>query len=285
MSILTQPCLLITLPIELAEEYSWLLVDLGAQSVEQRDDTTMVTVGNGRAELVAGFKDGASRNRAGAELERSPSENIEVKAVEIEDDGWSTRWREYYKPVVLKRLQIVTPWMKPPRPDRIPVVIDPGQAFGTGGHATTQLILEMLENSGDLPSEMLDIGTGSGVLAIAAVKLGAINVTAIDIDEESIAATRTNAAANQVEGNIEILEAAPGDLKETWSLVTANLDIGVFLNHSSAIADLIAPRGKVLLSGILYDQTGQCLDLWPNFELIESKEEDGWVALAIGRIP
>ncbi len=277
------PCLHVVAPLERAEEISWLLVDLGAQAVEQRDETTMKAPGTEQCMLLAGFSEPADRDRARIELCSRLGERVEIRSVDVTDDGWSTRWREFHQPVVLEKVQVVTPWIVPPRKDRIAIVIDPGQAFGTGGHDTTRLILEMLEDRSDLPREVLDVGTGSGVLAIAAVKLGAKKVTAIDIDDDAIAATHENAQANQVAAHIETLHGTVRDLDGTWSLVLANLELGVFLKSASSIAERIAPCGEVILSGLLVNQVESCLAMWPDFELAARREEDGWVALALRR--
>ena len=144
MSTIINPCLRIAVPVERAEDLSWALVDLGAVGVEQRDSTTMDKTDDGRAELVAGFSTIAARENAYVQLERSLGGEVEILRLDMKDDGWSTKWREFFKPVILDRLQVVTPWMEIPQEDRMPIIIDPGQAFGTGGHATTKLILEML---------------------------------------------------------------------------------------------------------------------------------------------
>ncbi len=280
----TMPCLNVVVSCKRAEEMSWLLFDLGAQAVEQRDSTTMTTADNGLTLLVAGFADAADRDRAADALAQTAVDMVEAQKVDIGDDGWSTGWREYFKPVVLKKLEVVTPWMKQTKPDRMPIVIDPGLAFGTGGHATTRLILELLEHRADvgrLPVEILDVGTGSGVLAVAAIKLGALRVTAVDIDEASVEAARKNAAANQVGDSIEVCLGTAGDLKKRWALVLSNLELSTFQKCANEIAARVENGGMVLLSGLLLDQVEECLALWPGFCLKEKKEAEGWVALAL----
>jgi ribosomal protein L11 methyltransferase len=186
--------------------------------------------------------------------------------------------------VILDKLQVITPWMEIPRKDRLSIVIDPGQAFGTGGHGTTTLILEMLERRAatkQLPASVLDVGTGSGVLAIAAIKLGAKEATAVDIDPESVLATRENAAVNGVEESISVYLGSPSVVSGQWSLVLANLDLGVFLECASSIAKKVAPGGEVLVSGLLPDQVEPCLALWPGFRMTEKREKNGWISLAL----
>ncbi len=262
-----------------------MLFDFGASAVELRDSATMTPEARGRSELVAGFGDAASRDRASAELDRVDGEDLEVRAVDIGDDGWSTRWREYHRPVVLDKLEVVAPWMTLPPTERERIVVDPGQAFGTGGHASTRLILQMLQHISEIPPRILDVGTGSGVLAIAAVKLGAEQVTAIDIDEASVSAARENAARNDISDGLRLKHATPEEIAGEWPLVLANLEIGAFQQSAAAIARLVAPSGMALLSGLLVEHLEPCLALWPGFTLIEKHEEDEWIAAALKRIP
>ncbi len=262
-----------------------MLFDFGASAVESRDSATMTPEESGRGELVAGFGDAASRDRASAELDRVGGEDTEVRAEDIGDDGWSTRWRDYHRPVLLDKLEVVAPWMILPPTERERIVVDPGQAFGTGGHASTRLILQMLERITDIPARILDVGTGSGVLAIAAVKLGAGKVTAIDIDAASVSAARENADRNEISDSLRLGHATPEEIEGEWPLVLANLELGVFQQSAGAIARLVAPGGEVLLSGLLVEQLEPCLALWPGFALVEKHEEQEWIAAAIRRIP
>jgi ribosomal protein L11 methyltransferase len=130
--------------------------------------------------------------------------------VEVEDvaDGWEDAWRSFHHCVQIGRLWVGPPWDEPPA-DALAVVIDPGRAFGTGAHATTQLCLELLQQVG--ARSVLDVGCGSGVLAIAAAKLGHSSVAAFDIDEVALETTRVNAAANRVAIDV-LTELRPAQL-------------------------------------------------------------------------
>jgi ribosomal protein L11 methyltransferase len=126
--------------------------------------------------------------------------------------GWEERWRDFHRPVRVGGLWIGPPWEEPP-PDAEAVVVDPGRAFGTGGHATTRLCLGLL---GELErGSLLDVGCGSGVLAIAAAKLGYAPVTALDHDTSAVEATARNAAANGVELDCRLADAFAGELPAT----------------------------------------------------------------------
>ncbi len=268
-----------------ASELIWVLQDLGASAVETRDETTMTSARTGSVMLIAGFADSNARDRAlNALQEKLPGSKI--TSVDVSDDGWSAGWRSFFEPVVLATMQVITPWMDPPEPGLTTIVIDPGQAFGTGGHATTRMVLRMLESramEGRLPSEMADVGVGSGILSIAAVKLGVKRAMGIDIDEESMIATRENAAANGVEGDVEVYLGTPRDITGEWPLVVANIDISTFQQHAGDIAAIVAPGGEVLLSGLLVDQLEECVGLWPGFERGGVLEDDGWAAVSLRR--
>jgi ribosomal protein L11 methyltransferase len=188
--------------------------------------------------------------------------------------------------VILDTLQIVTPWMDVPREGRTAIVIDPGQAFGTGGHATTRLILKMIEKRarrGGLPETLLDVGTGSGVLAIAAMKLGAREVLGIDVEEEAVDAATENADRNGIHSGFTTRVCTAGALAGRWPLVLANLQLDVFLTAATEIAERVETDGEILVSGILTGQEETCIRLWPGFERVERAEDGEWVALAMRR--
>ncbi len=164
-----------------------------------------------------------------------------ASGADVEPD-WEVRWRDFHKPVEVAGLWIGPPWLDPP-PGALTVVIEPGQAFGTGGHATTRLCVELLaENE---RGSLLDIGCGSGVLAIAAAKLGFAPLTAIDVDERATLATRANAAANGVEVDTRQADVFSADLPEA--------DVAV-ANITRADVAALAPRlacRRLVTSGYL----------------------------------
>ena len=125
-----------------------------------------------------------------------PPLGFDVVTVDEVDDDWPDRWRDFHHGVRIGRLWVGPPWEEPPR-DAIAIVIDPGRAFGTGAHATTQLCLELMQEVD--PVSLLDVGCGSGVLSVAAAKLGFAPIRAVDVDEVALETTRENAAANRVE--------------------------------------------------------------------------------------
>ena len=206
---------------------------------------------------------------------------VEVSTSEIDDD-WSERWREFHRPLVLPaRLTVRPPW-EPPGRTPIDLVIDPGQAFGTGAHATTRMCLELmlaLEPGGSF----LDLGSGSGVLAIAAARLGFAPVLALDNDPASVAATRTNARANRVEVDVRRhdLRTDPTPVAQT---IAANL-LGRLLTIWAERLD--QPPERLIASGVLVEEADGVARAFAARGLLEFRRNRSgeWVALLFTRRP
>jgi len=181
------------------------------------------------------------------------------------DDGWEERWREFHHGVEIGPLWVGPPWETAPE-GALPVVIDPGRAFGTGAHPSTRLCLELL--IGEERRSLLDLGCGSGVIAIAALRLGFSAVTAIDIDETAVEVTRSNAAANLVALSARRLDARAGGLPNA-DLTVAN----VSLEAVEAIVDGIASP-RLITAGYL---EGDRPELHP-FRHVARRELEGWAA-------
>jgi ribosomal protein L11 methyltransferase len=181
------------------------------------------------------------------------------------EGGWEDRWRDFHRPVRIGQLWVGPPWQQPPA-DAVAVVVDPGRAFGTGGHATTRLCLELLL---DAPTgSLLDVGSGSGVLAIAAAKLGFRPVTAIDVDPVAAESTSTNAAANGLEFAVAVSDAASDSLPRA-DLVVANITLDAVRR--------IAPRvdcRRFLSSGYLAAERFEP----DGFARTRRVEAEGWAA-------
>jgi ribosomal protein L11 methyltransferase len=181
---------------------------------------------------------------------------VEVHASEIPDD-WDSRWRSFHQPVeIANLLHVRAPWHPAPAPERIDIAIEPGQAFGTGSHATTRLCLELLVElaaRGEAHGPLLDIGSGSGVLAIAAAKLGFAPVSALDNERESVAAAAANAAANGV-----AVAVARADLRSdalpAAAAITANLLRPLLLELAERLS---ATPAILIASGLLREQADE----------------------------
>ena len=187
-----------------------------------------------------------------------------VRAEDVDAD-WRERWKEFHRPVRVGKLWIGPSWHDPP-PDATPIVIDPGRAFGTGGHPTTQLCIELLLE--EQPADIVDLGCGSGVLAVVSAKLGFDPVLAFDVDRNAIAATTANAAANDVSVDAQIADILTGALPAT-ELGVANITHGVL----QAVAPRLQCR-RLISSGYLPTDSVEC----PPLRHLRRITRDGWAA-------
>jgi len=196
--------------------------------------------------------------------ERLRTEFGSVRA-ELVEPGWEERWREFHRPIWVGPLWVGPPWEEPPS-EGLAVVVDPGRAFGTGSHPTTRLCLEFLTELE--PGSLLDVGCGSGVLSIAAAKLGFGPIHAIDVEATAVEATRRNAAANGVELDVRQVDALVGDLPEV-DVVLANI-------HLAAVQAL-APRIKakrLVTAGYFHSRRPEAA----GFVHVERRIDGGWAA-------
>jgi ribosomal protein L11 methyltransferase len=214
---------------------------------------------------------------------------------QVADQNWMEAWKQHYKPIIIgKRLVIVPAWMESPDPKRIPIKIDPGMAFGTGTHPTTQLCLELMELffEGTTPSQMIDVGCGSGILSIAAIKLGAKQALGVDIDAGSVKNSRENADANEVGEELILSVGSVDEIKKGQfaynkaPLVVANILAPVIVRlFDSGLADLIDVGGAIILSGILQEQEERVIEAGQaqGLRMNERRQMGDWVALTMSR--
>jgi ribosomal protein L11 methyltransferase len=182
-------------------------------------------------------------------------EGFAHKVEQLEDKDWEREWMENFHPMKFgERLWICPSWRDVPEPDAVNVMLDPGLAFGTGTHPTTALCLEWLESLNLEGKTVIDFGCGSGILAIAAIKLGAEKVIGIDIDPQALAASKDNAQRNGVADQLEIFlpQDQPEDL--IADVVVANILAGPLRDLSGIIKGLIKPGGELAMSGVLDTQ-------------------------------
>jgi ribosomal protein L11 methyltransferase len=209
-------------------------------------------------------------------LSELPPHRIE----ELEDRAWEREWLKDFGPMQFGRRLWIHPTGSEPCSDKIVVVhLDPGLAFGTGTHATTALCLEWLDGLTLEGKTMLDYGCGSGVLAIAALKLGCDAATGMDIDPQAVIATRQNATANNVAEKLSVL-GTPGEIEGDFDVVIANILAGPLVQFAESITLTIRWRGMLTLSGVLCEQADEVMaayERWIDFEEPVFKEQDGQV--------
>lgn len=247
---------------------------------------------------------------------RSQEARIELALSLIADEDWSQTWKEHFKPLQVGRRFLVSPTWEavPADPDRLVIRIDPGRAFGTGHHETTRLCLEWLEDcleldfnavrdSGRLPApkggtsgaaeglsynpcrrshRLLDVGTGSGILAIGAALLGFRKVVGIDNDPEAIEVAEENIVLNGLSGKIKVFRAIPEEVKGSFDVVISNIHSMPLIRMSETIASKLSHDGRLGLSGILVEQADEvCAEYEKRgLRLTGTKTAGEWVLLA-----
>lgn len=283
-------------PADLSELATSLLDDADAGGVEIRDHEIlpppgMKPVPEGRAVVIGYFDDrddGAQTLAWIREALEEQAEGQEIRASfeRLDDQPWAETWKLHFQPLhVGGRLWVLPPWEEPPA-DSIAVVIEPGLAFGTGGHATTSLCLEgVLEALERRPgASTLDVGCGSGILGIAAAKLGAGRVMMIDNDPVAVKVAQENAEENGCPA-IECSEQPIADIEERFELVIANILAMPLIELAPAISRSVAAGGELLLSGILTTQAADVRRAYEaqGLELREERRRLEWSMLVMAR--
>jgi ribosomal protein L11 methyltransferase len=219
----------------------------------------------------------------------------------IQETDWSLAWKQHYHPIpVGEKLIIVPAWLENPQPGRIPIRIEPGMAFGTGTHPTTQLCLEMIEawytdevaKQRIVPGglDVIDVGCGSGILSVAALKLGARRALGVDVDADAMRAAGKNARINGVAGGLETGLGSVAEIRSgTFSvrqapLVLANILAPIIIRMlDEGLGDLVASDGTLVLSGILEEQAAevQAAIQKHGLHVIDRRQQGDWVALGV----
>lgn len=213
----------------------------------------------------------------------------QISSSYIEDRDWNTVWQKFYHVINFSRhLAIVPEWenYQSKFPDQKLINLDPGLAFGTGGHKTTQLAMMGLERALIEPKSVIDVGTGSGILAIAASLLGANKVEATDISDEAVTSAQTNIALNHI-GNIEVRKASLlKDVHGKFDIIVANILAEILLDLIPQLDEHLNENGQVIFSGIDYLQLDKIKDalIKNGFHIVLTMQQDRWVGLVIERI-
>ena len=274
---------------DLADVATGVFMDAGALSVTYQDaaDEPILEPGLGEhpvwsaTRVVALFPEDGDAGRITQRLREALHDaGIEPRIERLEDRDWSSTWRETFHAMRFgAHLWVVPTGEQAPESDAVTIHLDPGLAFGTGTHVTTALCLEWLDAHPPLEREVIDYGCGSGILAIAAGKLGARHVCAVDIDPQALLATRENAGRNGVDRRVEVLLPEALDARPV-DLVIANILANPLIELAESLAGRVTLEGHIVLTGILAEQAADVMAAYrPWFEFREPVEREGWVLL------
>ncbi len=286
--------LTLTLPAEQADAACEILEESGAISVALQDAAGEIVIEThwqqtplwSKVRLTALLPENADSDAVRQHLEerlglRQP---LAYKTERANDQDWAHAWKAQYKPLHMGgRLWICPSWCETPERDALNVILDPGMAFGTGDHPTTALCLEWLAQRDLHDKTVLDFGCGSGIVAIAALKLGAREVFAVDIDAQALTVTRENAARNGVAARLRVLPPSALPAGFSADIVIANILEGALIELAPALIARVRLGGELALSGLLTEQaSGVRAHYAPSFVLATCARQ-GWVMLAGAR--
>jgi ribosomal protein L11 methyltransferase len=280
------PQLLVDVPPAEADDVAALLFELGADGVEERDESTLAGgAAGGKTTLVASFATHALAETAAADMDAAFSARI----TELVGDAWRDEWKKYFVPFRLTdRVTIRPPWQAytPTQASELVLELEPGRAFGTGLHPTTALVARAIESlapevfaRAEGTSTVLDVGTGSGILALIALLLGAGRTRAIDVDPDAVALTVENARRNDLANRLDADVTPVGSLTETYDLVVANIEATVLIDLAAALTARVRPGGYLVLSGILSERAADVRTAFAHLHLTSSSTQGEWTAL------
>ncbi len=250
------PFVAVDAPPAESDEIAAALFELGATGVEERDASTLARgAAAEKVTLVGSFEDHEDAEAAILALAEAVPGGA-PRLEEVVGDAWRDAWKEHFAPFALTpHVMVVPPWS--PRPDvpagTLLLELEPGRAFGTGLHATTSLVAEVLDASREALAgrEVLDVGTGSGILALTALLLGASRALAIDLDSDVIEVVRENAARNGLGDRVAAHAGTVEGVTRAFPWVLANIEARVLRPLAGELARVLAPGGTLVLSGIL----------------------------------
>ena len=212
----------------------------------------------------------------------------------ILDEDWMAAWKKHYQPIKIGRKLVIVPaWIKKEFPGRLPIRINPGMAFGTGTHPSTQLCLQLLEEVLQPTQSVIDVGCGSGILSIAALKLGADSVLGVDIDPAAVKSTQENAGNNQIESRLEVGLGSVDEIRcnqfkiKRAPLVVVNILASIIIHlFEDGLADLVDSGGKLILAGILESQAQNVIMAANKKGLVLEKtiSSSDWTALLLNKL-
>lgn len=274
------PLLVVEAPLDDVDVLIGRLTLLGAEGIEERDDTTLARGGSLGATLIASFADDATAAAAYDELRA----DYAVRRDELVGDAWRDAWKEHWKPTrITPRVVVVPSWTTyEPEAGDLVLPLDPGRAFGTGQHPSTALAARAIERRLALRDEplLLDLGCGSGILSFIAVMEGLPRAIGCDIDAESIVAADENARHLGLADRVTLRVGGFDVVPERAALVVANIEASVLLPHAEAVAEHVLPGGALVLSGILTEQRDDIARRYEalGFTLERADIEGQWIA-------
>lgn len=275
------PCVHVPVGADDADLASSILWDCGATGIEERDATTLDQSRGADVTLVAHFDADEDAREAVEALADRWSARVE----HIEGDAWKERWKEFWKPARVGERFVVRPSWEPfePGPRDVVITLDPGQAFGTGTHETTRLVLMELEGRVRGGERVLDVGCGTGILAIGALLLGARDALAVDVDPIAVEVARENAEVNGVGDRVEASVTPVEQIEGTFPLVLANIQNAILVPMASALMAKVAPGGALVLSGLLAPEEDEIRAAFGALRFAGKRAENDWIALAFER--
>ena len=272
------PVVHMDVPSESSDEAAAALFSLGASGVEERDAATLDKPSEGEVLLVAHFDD---EDRARIACGALPWPG---RLTHIVGDDWKHNWRAFFKPTRIgKRLVIRPSWEEvTPKKGDVIITVDPGQAFGTGTHETTRLVLAELDACVRGGERVLDAGCGSGILAIGALLLGAKDALCVDVDPDAIVVTLENAEINDVADRVVANTTPVAKLRRQFDLVVANIESRVLIPMAPQLAKRVAPGGTLVLSGLLAPEEVAVRKAYRGLGLryVRTRQDGEWIALS-----
>ncbi len=263
--------------LELAQLRLW---ELGATGLEERDQTTITREPtDGDVVVYAAFEDEAAALHA---LNQVRAE-YEAGLVYVPHQNWATEWRRGFSAQRIGQRLLLHPSWEPAesKPGDVVLTIDPENAFGSGDHETTRLVLGLLDARIEGNERVLDVGCGSGILSIAAIRLGAASSIAIDIEDDAVIVTERNAGLNGVASSIDASTTPLDAIDGAYDLVLANIETRVLVQMPDALRARMAPGATLILSGILRKERDELLEAYASMHLEELVEEGEWCACVL----
>lgn len=263
--------------LELAQLRLW---ELGASGLEERDQSTLVRESApGHSVIIAAFPDEAAARYALTEIRGE----YDAEIIYVPQEDWATEWRRGFGAQRIGKRLLLHPSWEPAQsePGEVVLTIDPENAFGSGDHETTRLVLQVLDERVAGGERVLDVGCGSGVLSIAALRLGAASAFATDIDEDAVVVARRNAELNQASVGFQASTQALADIEGSYDIVLANIETRVLVQMPEDLQARLAPSGFLVLSGILRGELEAILAAYAAMKLEQCLEEGEWCACVL----